>query len=71
MTLRIHFASACPDAALFRLLAGRLAALGPRPPGHRAPRIRAPSTPNPDTDNLNPRRGKAPNANPCPLKITR
>ena len=26
---RIHFASACPDAALFRLLAGRLAASGP------------------------------------------
>ena len=25
----IHFASACPDAALFRMLAGRLAALGP------------------------------------------
>ena len=27
--IRIHFASACPDAALFRLLAGRLAASGP------------------------------------------
>ena len=27
--VRIHFASACPDAALFRLLAGRLAASGP------------------------------------------
>ena len=27
--VRIHFASACPDAALFRLLAGRLAAAGP------------------------------------------
>ncbi len=27
--IRIHFASACPDAALFRLLAGRLAAAGP------------------------------------------
>ena len=27
--IRIHFASACPDAALFRLLAGRFAALGP------------------------------------------
>ncbi len=27
--IRIHFASACLDAALFRLLAGRLAALGP------------------------------------------
>ena len=26
---RIHFASACPDATLFRLLAGRLAAAGP------------------------------------------
>ena len=26
---RIHFASACPDAALFRMLAGRLAASGP------------------------------------------
>ena len=26
---RIHLASACPDAALFRLLAGRLAATGP------------------------------------------
>ena len=26
---RIHFASACPDAALFRLLAGSLAASGP------------------------------------------
>ena len=26
---RIHFTSACPDAALFRLLAGRLAAAGP------------------------------------------
>ena len=26
---RIHLASACPDAALFRLLAGRLAAAGP------------------------------------------
>ena len=27
--IRIHFASACPDAALFRMLAGRLAAAGP------------------------------------------
>ena len=27
--IRIHFASACPDAALFRMLAGRLAASGP------------------------------------------
>jgi hypothetical protein len=27
--IRIHFASACPDAALFRLLAGRLASAGP------------------------------------------
>lgn len=27
--IRIHLASACPDAALFRLLAGRLAAAGP------------------------------------------
>ena len=27
--IRIHFASACPDAALIRLLAGRLAAAGP------------------------------------------
>ena len=27
--IRIHFASACPDVALFRLLAGRLAASGP------------------------------------------
>ena len=27
--VHIHFASACPDAALFRLLAGRLAAAGP------------------------------------------
>ena len=27
--VRIHFASACPDAALFRLLAGRLGAAGP------------------------------------------
>ena len=27
--VRIHFASACPDAALFRLLAGRFAASGP------------------------------------------
>ena len=27
--IRIHFASACPDAALFRVLAGRLAASGP------------------------------------------
>ena len=27
--VRIHFASACPNAALFRLLAGRLAASGP------------------------------------------
>ncbi len=27
--VRIHFTSACPDAALFRLLAGRLAATGP------------------------------------------
>ena len=28
--IRIHFASACPDAALFRLLAGRLAGARPR-----------------------------------------
>ena len=28
-SIRIHFASPCPDAALFRLLAGRLAAAGP------------------------------------------
>ena len=27
--IRIHFAPACPDAALFRMLAGRLAASGP------------------------------------------
>jgi hypothetical protein len=27
--IRIHFASACPDAALFRMLVGRLAAAGP------------------------------------------
>ena len=27
--VRIHFTSACPDAALFRLLAGRLATAGP------------------------------------------
>ncbi len=27
--IRIHLASACPDAALFRMLAGRLAAAGP------------------------------------------
>ena len=27
--VRIHFTSACPDAAVFRLLAGRLAAAGP------------------------------------------
>jgi hypothetical protein len=27
--IRIHFASACPDPALFRLLAGRLASAGP------------------------------------------
>ena len=27
--VRIHFASACPNAALFRLLAGRLATSGP------------------------------------------
>ena len=27
--VRIHFTAACPDAALFRLLAGRLAAAGP------------------------------------------
>ena len=27
--IRIHFASACPDVALFRMLAGRLAASGP------------------------------------------
>ena len=27
--VRIHFASACPDADLFRMLAGRLAASGP------------------------------------------
>ncbi len=27
--VRIHFASACPDAALFRLLAGRVATSGP------------------------------------------
>ena len=27
--IRIHFASACPDAALFRMPAGRLAASGP------------------------------------------
>ena len=27
--IRIHFASACPDAPFFRLLAGHLAAAGP------------------------------------------
>ena len=27
--IRIHFATACPDAALFRLLAGRFATAGP------------------------------------------
>ena len=27
--VRIHFASACPDAPLFRLLAGRIATSGP------------------------------------------
>ena len=27
--IRIHFTSACPDATLFRMLAGRLATAGP------------------------------------------
>ena len=27
--IRIHFTSACPDAALFRMLVGRLAIAGP------------------------------------------
>ena len=27
--IRIHFASACPNAALFRMLVGRLATAGP------------------------------------------
>ena len=27
--IRIHLASACPNASLFRLIAGRLAAAGP------------------------------------------
>lgn len=27
--IRVHLASACPDAALFRVLAGRLNAAGP------------------------------------------
>ncbi len=43
--VRIHFASARPDAALFRMLTGRLAASGPCPPGRRAPGTPARSTP--------------------------
>ena len=31
LRFRIHFSSACPDASLFRLLAGRLAAAGSCP----------------------------------------
>ena len=49
--IRIHFASACPDAALFRLLAGRLAAASPSSPGRRAPEPLQPQTPTPPTSN--------------------
>ena len=56
--IRIHFASACPDAALFRMLAGRLDVSGPLPPGRRAPPGPDPSTPNPDIENLQHRNHK-------------
>ena len=45
--VRAHFTSACPDASLFRLLAGRRAAAGPRVPGQRVPITQARSTFNP------------------------
>ncbi len=44
--IRIHFASACPDDTLFRMLAGRLATAGPQITGQPAPSSPRPSTPN-------------------------
>ena len=66
--IRIHFASACPDAALFRLLAGRLAASGPDRRG-AVPREPEPvQPPNPDTANLKSRRRMAPNTKHARIK---
>ena len=69
--VRIHLASACPDAALFRMLAGRLVASGPRPPGRRAPPTRDPSTPTPISTISCLGAPKAPNGGPCALEISR
>ena len=69
--IRIHFASACPDAALFRMLAGRLAASGPDRRGNvpRQPRSLQPRTPTPITSD--PDAASASNGEPCSIKINR
>jgi hypothetical protein len=55
--IRIRLPSACPDKALFRLLAGRFAAVGPQEPGRTPPPKPLPSTSNPRQ------------ANPCPSAV--
>ena len=68
--VRIHFASPCPDAALFRMLAGRLAARAPDRRGAvpRQPDLRQPPTPTPKTSNTGTE--TAPNNTTCALDIS-
>ena len=68
--VRIHFTSACPDASLFRLLAGRLAAAGPWGPGRRVPNTRALSTLNPATTDLKTRYPIASQISARPQSVT-
>ena len=71
--IRIHFASACPDAALFRMLAGRTIG-GLEDPDRRGnvprePRSLQPRTPTPITSD--PDAASASNGEPCSIKINR
>ena len=60
--IRIHFALACPDAALFRLLAGGLVASGPDRRGAvpRGPKFLQPQTPTLPTSNPGTARRRTP-----------
>ena len=66
--VRIHFASACPDAALFRMLAGRPRDLGPMTPGASCPMNPKSVDPNPDTNELKSRDHQGAEQSPARLK---
>ena len=70
--IRIHFASACPDASLFRMLAGRPRHLGPLTAGAPCPVDPSSFNPQPDTDKVQiPAPQRRRNGNPCAFKINR